>query len=130
MQERIIEAKDCLESSAYPYEWFPRNAGNVKGPIAFLPTAGKLGPDTQFESPMMIEHQGRQFRSIRGSDVHRNGMFLELTEVGSSSAVLEVFHSDTDGSFSLSGFGSSVPLAVVEQFIASARQLLPPSSAA
>ena len=41
---------------------------------------------------MMIEYQGRQYNTIRGSDVdHRDGIFLELTEVGSSSPLMEVF---------------------------------------
>ena len=79
---------------------------------------------------MLIEHQGRQFSTVRGSDVARDGMFFELSEEGSSSVLMEVFYSDADGSFSLQGFGGSVPLAVAEQFIASARQLLPPSSTA
>lgn len=79
---------------------------------------------------MLIEHQGCQFRAVRGSDVVRDGMFLELSEAGSSSPLLEAFYSDADGSFSLRGFGGSVPLAVAEQFIASARRLLPPSSTA
>jgi hypothetical protein len=79
---------------------------------------------------MLIEHQDRQFSTVRGSDVARDGMFLELSEAGSSSPLMEAFYSDADGSFSVRGFGGSVPLAVVEQFIASARQLLPPSSAA
>ena len=79
---------------------------------------------------MLIEHQGSQFSTVRGSDVARDGMFLELSEAGSSSLTMEAFYSDSDGSFNIRGFGGSVPLAVAEQFIASARQLLPPSSTA
>ena len=79
---------------------------------------------------MLIEHQGRQFSTVRGSDVVRDGMFLELSEAGSSSPLMEVFYSDADGSFSIRGFGGSVPLSVAEQFVAFARQLLPLSSTA
>jgi hypothetical protein len=79
---------------------------------------------------MLIEHQDRQFSTVRGCDLIRDGMFLELAEAGSSSVLMEVFYSDANGSFSICGFGGSVPLAVAEQFIAAARQLLPPSSIA
>ena len=79
---------------------------------------------------MLIEHQDRRFSVVRGSDVERDGMFLELSEAGSSFPLMEAFYSDSDGSFSIRGFGGSVPLVVAEQFIASARQLLPPSPVA
>lgn len=52
-------------------------------------------------------------------------MYLELSEAGSDSVLLEVFYSDVDGSFSIAGVGESIPLEVVEQFIAEARQRLP-----
>ena len=75
---------------------------------------------------MLIEHQGRQFSTIRGSDLNRDGMFLELSEAGSSNPLMEVFYSDVDRTFHISGFGQPVPLPVAERFIVAARELLPP----
>ncbi|RYD34208.1 MAG: hypothetical protein EOP86_11505 [Verrucomicrobiaceae bacterium] len=77
---------------------------------------------------MLINHSNRQFKTTRGSDVHRDGMFLELSEAESSDVLMEIFYSDTDGSFNFAGFEcGSVPLDVIEQFILEARHFLPPS---
>ncbi len=44
---------------------------------------------------MLIEHQDRRFSVVRGSDVERDGMFLELAEAGSSFPLIEAFYSDS-----------------------------------
>lgn len=80
---------------------------------------------------MLINHSNRQFKTTRGSDVHRDGMFLELSEAGSSDVLMEIFYSDTDSSFTFASFDCGlVPLDVIEQFIREAWQFLPPSSSA
>lgn len=76
---------------------------------------------------MLIEHAGRTYSTVRGSDLLRDGVFLELSVAGSSEVLMEVFYSGVDGSFCLSGSGAPVPLEVVEALIAAARELLPPS---
>lgn len=73
---------------------------------------------------MLIEHGGRAYSTVCGSDLARDGMFLELSVAGSSEVLMEVFRSSADGCFSVSGFGSQVPLEVAEAFIAGARELL------
>ena len=75
---------------------------------------------------MLLEHKGKTYVTWRGSDVTRDGMFLELKEAGALDPLMETFYSDADGSFSLAGFGGFVPLEVVEQFISEARHYLPP----
>ncbi|WP_052573249.1 hypothetical protein [Haloferula sp. BvORR071] len=73
---------------------------------------------------MLIEHAGRTYSTVRGSDLARDGMFLELSVAGSSEVLMEIFYSSVDGSFSLSSFGAQVPLEVAEALIAGARELL------
>ena len=75
---------------------------------------------------MLIEHKGQHFCMVVGSDVTRDGMFIELSEAGSVPVLMEAFYSDADGSFTITGFGSPVPIEVAEQFIARARESLPP----
>ena len=79
---------------------------------------------------MLIEYSNQQFGTVRGSDLERDGMFLELSDGSSGDVLMEVFYSDADGSFHLTGFGGSVPLYVVEQLITEARHVLPPSTVA
>lgn len=79
----------------------------------------------------LLQYGDRQYRCVRGSDVQRDGMYLEISE-GSDvfgAQVAEVFLSDVTGEFSLSLFVSDVPLAVVERLIEPARQWLPPKNA-
>jgi hypothetical protein len=71
-------------------------------------------PDSRFEHRM-------------GSDIQRNGMFLELVEVGSGEAVAEVFYSDQSGTFSISLDRSDLPLEAVEHLISAARTRLVPT---
>jgi hypothetical protein len=76
---------------------------------------------------MTIEFGGQRFTTFMGSDLQRDGMFLELHSETSSAPLMEVFYSDHDASFTVTGFGQPVPLSVIEQFLAEARQQLPPS---
>ena len=79
---------------------------------------------------MMIEHDGHQYSTVLGSDVQRDGMYLELHsgDPSKSLPVMEVFYSDFDRGFEVTTFAeASVPLAVVDQFLTEARLRLPPA---
>jgi hypothetical protein len=74
----------------------------------------------------MVEIDGQTYAVIRGSDVDRDGMYLELTRDGQQGEVAEVFYADETGEFSLTTFGNAVPLAAIEWLIDRSRALLPP----
>ena len=69
------------------------------------------------------------YRTLRGSDVQRDGMYLELIEHQTGNAVAEVFYSDASGSMSISVFQPEIPLEAIERLIERARHELPPSDA-
>jgi hypothetical protein len=76
------------------------------------------------------EHEGRIFEVVMASDVIRDGMGLELTDLGSSESgpALEAFwHDDGDGFDFISHHAITLPFAVVERFVAHARETLPPT---
>ena len=66
------------------------------------------------------------FYTVRGSDLNRDGLFLELHRTGSSKCAAEVFYSDKTGEFSVSLFETALPLAALEEFISTAKVVLPP----
>lgn len=74
----------------------------------------------------MVIFGQRSFTTVRGSDVDRDGMYLELSEVGGEQGIAEVFFSDSTGVFTLNTFGKDVPLEAVEWLAAQARLSLPP----
>ena len=49
----------------------------------------------------MVIFGQRSFTTVRGSDVDRDGMYLELSEVGGEQGIAEVFFSDSTGVFTL-----------------------------
>jgi hypothetical protein len=67
----------------------------------------------------------RRYSFLLGSDIQRDGVYLELVEVETDEAVAEVFYSDATGEFTMSIFRDSIPLEAVEELIASARKRLP-----
>ena len=73
---------------------------------------------------MDFEHQGRQYATMRASDLERDGMGLELRTDGKT--VAEVFFSDASGDFTVSIFSESLPMAVVELLITEAKVVLLP----
>lgn len=79
----------------------------------------------------LLQYGDRQYRCVRGSDVQRDGMYLEISEGADffGAQVAEVFFSDATGEFSLSLFVPDVPLPMVDWLIDRARQWLPPKDA-
>jgi len=67
------------------------------------------------------------FELTMGSDVHRDGMFLELSDgVIEHTPLAEIFCADANGQMTLATFDNrSIPLEVVEWLISEARRRLP-----
>jgi hypothetical protein len=80
---------------------------------------------------MLIDHSGHRYTTIMGSDLERDGMFLELLVDGRSQAPpLVAFYSDVTGEFALETLEkTSIPFEVIDAFLQEARQCLPPASA-
>lgn len=78
----------------------------------------------------MIEVNARRFQLIRGSDIHRDGMYLELLDVDAQTTVAEVFYTDATGALTFSGYERDIPLEVIEALIERGKQLLTPSTSA
>jgi hypothetical protein len=70
------------------------------------------------------------YRTVRGSDVLRDGMYLELIDEGTGDEVAEVFYSDATHEMTISVFRPALPVRVVESIIERAKQVLPPTHAA
>ena len=65
------------------------------------------------------------YKTVRGSDVIRDGLYLELTQESSGDVVAEIFYADGENRMSISLYRSDMPLEVVEAFIAKAKVDLP-----
>lgn len=74
----------------------------------------------------IIEIEGRSYNFIRGSDVTKDGMYLEVCDEERAEVILFAFFSDADGSFICTAYKENLPFALVEQFVKSARAGLPP----
>ena len=75
---------------------------------------------------MELKRDGSVYRCIVGSDVARDGMYLEVSDQASGSdVILEIFYSDLNNQMSVTLFKPDVPLEVVEWAISIARQRLP-----
>ena len=67
------------------------------------------------------------YQTVRGSDVRRDGMYLELIDIGTGDEVAEVFYSDVTQEMTVSLYKTDLPLEVIELLIAKAKLELPPS---
>ncbi|HHX8750324.1 TPA: hypothetical protein ACVPFL_002499 [Morganella morganii] len=76
---------------------------------------------------MFIEENGTRYESIRGSDIVRDGMYLDLRLPDTSplEQLAEIFYSDVTHEFSISIFVDNLPLSIIETLIAEAKVLLP-----
>lgn len=75
------------------------------------------------------EHDGRRFEVVMASDVVRDGMSLELTDLDSSvpGPVIEAFwHDDGTGFDFILHAATELPFVIVERFVDAARTRLPP----
>ncbi|TPJ77031.1 hypothetical protein [Mesorhizobium sp. B2-6-2] len=74
----------------------------------------------------MIEFAGKSYEATIGSDLQRDGMYLELADQDQR-VVGEIFFSDVDGKMTVTLFQPEVPLEMIEWMIATARVRLPPA---
>lgn len=72
----------------------------------------------------------KTYHYIRGSDVVRDGMFLELIEADTSpqKQLAEVFYSDVTQELSLTYQEPDIPISVMNDFMDAALKLLPPKN--
>jgi len=70
---------------------------------------------------------GRRYGCIRGSDIHRDGMYLEITDLLDEHVVLEIFYSDQNHQMTFQAFATDLPLELVEWAVATAKWSLPPA---
>lgn len=73
----------------------------------------------------MFKIDDRTFDVVRGSDIVRDGMYLEMSETGAKAGVAEIFYADQNHKFVLNTFGNDVPLEALEWLIAKAKEMLP-----
>lgn len=72
----------------------------------------------------MLSVGNRIFEFVRGSDLNRDGMYLEMSERGGKAGIAEVFYSDETRAFVLNTFGNDIPLEAIEWIAANARSTL------
>ena len=70
---------------------------------------------------------GERYETIMGSDVARDGMFLELWDRPANELALWAFFSDADELFEFTRYRADVPPEVEAWFQQEARRRLPPS---
>ena len=69
-----------------------------------------------------------KFEGLIGSDLERDGMYLEISEFpyNSVEVILEIFYSDATNKFSITLFNENVALELVEEAIEIAKHRLIP----
>ncbi len=78
---------------------------------------------------MTLEHNGQVYPCTIGSDVIRDGMYLEVgVQADGTVPIFEIFYSDVTHDMTVSLFEHDVPLAILEAAIAMAREKLPPEN--
>jgi hypothetical protein len=65
-----------------------------------------------------------EYKFLRGSDINRDGMYLELSIAGES-PLAEIFYSDKSGEFYVTCYAQDIPLNALEELIQRARRDLP-----
>ncbi len=71
-----------------------------------------------------------KFEGLIGSDLERDGMYLEISEspYNSVEVILEIFYSDVTNKFSITLFRENVALELIEEAIKIAKHRLVPVS--
>lgn len=73
----------------------------------------------------MVEIAGLNYEIIIGSDLQRDGMYLEVWNEANT-VVAEVFYSDQNNQMTFTGYIPDLPLPLVEWMIESAKARLAP----
>jgi hypothetical protein len=73
------------------------------------------------------EYGGRTYEIVFGSDVVRDGVFLELTDWTGAEPkiILEAFWSDAIGTFTVYACCTDLPFVVLDHFVQEARRRCP-----
>ena len=76
---------------------------------------------------MIIEEKGTTYEIMMGSDIQRDGMYLELSIPNTNPLrqIAEVFYSDQTHDFVVSCFEENVPMELIELLIENAKNRLP-----
>jgi hypothetical protein len=76
---------------------------------------------------MTFSLAGRDYHGVIGSDLDRDGMYVEVQDARDSSVLIEVFYSDERHTMTVTLYGSDIPIEVVEWSLQTARTRLPPT---
>lgn len=75
---------------------------------------------------MAMKHDSKEYHAVRGSDVDRDGMYIEVGDTPNViDPMLEIFYSDVTHQMSVNLFKPDIPLEVVEWAISRARKSRP-----
>ena len=77
---------------------------------------------------MSFSCRGLEYQYVVGSDVKRDGMYLEVTDTQDESDVLEVFYSDQTDQMTFTAYRWDIPLEVVEWAVTLAKERLIPTA--
>ncbi|NKB58005.1 MAG: hypothetical protein GKS00_16910 [Alphaproteobacteria bacterium] len=78
---------------------------------------------------MAADINGRRYSYVIGSDLVRDGMYLELSdETKEPTDILEIFYSDQTHTMTMTAFRENIPIEVVEWALQQARARLPSSA--
>jgi hypothetical protein len=90
-----------------------------------IPSSMLVDDDSE---PAILTEPRSSYRIVRGSDLQRDGMFLELEEERSRTVLAEVFYSDVTRQMSLTMFEKNVPVDVIKMLLLRAETDLPPNN--
>lgn len=75
---------------------------------------------------MPLAHLGHKYTYVIGSDIDRDGMYVEVTsDADAVNSLLEIFYSDITHKMSITLHRPDLPLEVIEWAISIAKQRLP-----
>jgi hypothetical protein len=77
---------------------------------------------------MPFSCRGQDYEYVVGSDMQRDGMYLEVTDTRDEPDVLEVFYSDQTDQMTFTAYRWDIPLEVVEWAVKLARERLIPTT--
>jgi hypothetical protein len=74
-----------------------------------------------------MEHNADVFTLLFGSDVRRNGTYVELSSTKLGHGIPEIFQSDLNGQIVINTFNNDIPLPVIQWMISEAMGWFPES---
>jgi hypothetical protein len=77
---------------------------------------------------MPFSCRGQEYQCFVGSDLQRDGMYLEVTDARPEPDVLEVFYSDQTDEMTFTAYRPDIPLELVEWALEMAKERLIPTA--